>query len=285
MPPAPKRKEAPVEATKNPEYLRALAAAVEDFKEAFRGFMDLHLPSDHLRGLAPAVEPRDDTTPAEIAEAQAKVDRAAGRAMDVAAVTGVRIGVQGEGVIDPFAAWHTIAMPKPLLEPANIFGACEQALGRLEAMIRKAEAEAPPAVGAEAMHPLVWGAARRLWGDGHYREAVAGAAETLAHHLKVRTGRSDVTETALWAETFSDKEPQPGKPRLRWPGDPRDSSVRSMNSGLRQLAPGVQLTIRNTAAHGVAPLDEQEASERLAVLSLLARWVEECELVEAPSTE
>ena len=39
--------------------------------------------------------------------------------------------------------------------------------------------------------------------------------------------------------------------------------------------------IRNTAAHGLGELTQQEAVERLSVLSLLARWVDECNLIEA----
>lgn len=55
-----------------------------------------------------------------------------------------------------------------------------------------------------------------------------------------------------------------------------------MNSGLLAFAPGVQMTIRNSAAHGLGELDEQSALERLATLSLLARWVDECDLAKAP---
>lgn len=55
-----------------------------------------------------------------------------------------------------------------------------------------------------------------------------------------------------------------------------------LGGGLRQLAPGIQMTIRNSAAHGLGELDEQLALERLATLSLLARWVEDCEVVRAP---
>jgi Protein of unknown function (Hypoth_ymh). len=53
-----------------------------------------------------------------------------------------------------------------------------------------------------------------------------------------------------------------------------------MNAGLRFFAPGVQMTIRNTAAHSIGELDEQTALEQLSTLSLLARWVDECDLVE-----
>jgi len=51
-----------------------------------------------------------------------------------------------------------------------------------------------------------------------------------------------------------------------------------MNDSLRQFAPGVQMTIRNSAAHGSEELSQQEALERLATLSLLARWVDGCRM-------
>lgn len=104
------------------------------------------------------------------------------------------------------------------------------------------------------------------------------ASEAVIGQVKVVTGRNDISETALWQETFSGQPPQPGKPRLRWPGDPKDRDVKSMNDGLRQLAPGIQMTIRNAVTHQEAELSEQAAIERLATLSLLARWVEECDL-------
>lgn len=98
--------------------------------------------------------------------------------------------------------------------------------------------------------------------------------------MKARTGRNGVSETALWQETFSNDAPRLGKPRLRWPFDLKDQKVKSMNDGLRQFAPGVQMTIRNPAAHGSVGMLEQEALERLAALSLLAGWVETCELIQ-----
>lgn len=45
------------------------------------------------------------------------------------------------------------------------------------------------------------------------------------------------------------------------------------------------LILRNvsaTATHGRGEMTEQEAVERLSVLSLLARWVDQCDLIEAP---
>lgn len=90
-------------------------------------------------------------------------------------------------------------------------------------------------------------------------------------NVKSTTGRNDIAETALWQQTFSDRSAVPGQPRLRWPGDPDNRDVKNMNEGLRQFAPGVQMTIRNPAAHSLDEFSEQEALERLAVLNLLAR--------------
>ena len=102
--------------------------------------------------------------------------------------------------------------------------------------------------------------------------------------VKARTGRNDVPDTSQWQQAFSKDDPEPGKPRLRWPGNQTDQTVKSMNDGLRQFAPGAQMTIRNPATHGPGELTQQEAVERLSVLSLLARWVDQCDLIEAPDT-
>lgn len=270
-----------MEATKNPDYLRATARSVDEFREALTRFLKFHAINEDLtRGIAPAVFPLEKSRPEDIAGAAAEVDIAAGRASAAPSLTGCLINVQGVGAVDPIAAWHSITKPKPLLEPDDILSACGQMIGRLDQLIHRAEAEAPPRVGAEAFHPLIWGAAQRLWRDRHFRQAVAAAAEALVAQVKARTGRSDVADTSLWQETFSNADPGPKRPRLRWPGDPADREVRSMNDGLRQFAPGVQLTIRNSAVHTTAQMGEQEALERLATLSLLARWVDDCEIVE-----
>ena len=44
---------------------------------------------------------------------------------------------------------------------------------------------------------------------------------------------------------------------------------------------GCALSIRNLNAHGTRELPEQEALEYLAALSVLARWVDECDVVGA----
>lgn len=270
-----------MDAERRPEYLKAVAEAVQEFRYALTDLLELYVPfGTHVaRGIAPPVVPHDDADEAEIAVRRSRVARAAGRATEAVGLTNTYIMVAGAGPIDPIAAWSTITEPQPLLEPDNVLGACDSILGRLDAKIRRAEAERPPVIGAASMHPLVWGAARPLWVDGHFRQAISAAAETLIAHVKARTGRYDLVETSLWQQTFSDKAPEQGKPRLRWPGDPAiNQDIKNMNDGLRLFAPGVQMLIRNPATHSVDDMPEQDALERLAVLSLLARWVDQCQV-------
>ena len=174
-----------------------------------------------------------------------------------------------------------ITQPKPLLEPDDVLAACSNAIGRLESMAEQAEAESPFQADVEAMHPLVWGAARKLWHGEHYREAVGFAASAVVQHVKQLTGRTEIDETSVFQQAFSSDPPKPGKPRLRWPGDPVDQTVRSMNAGIRSFSAGVQLAIRNPAIHDPTELTAQQAAERLASISLLAQWIEQCERVEA----
>jgi hypothetical protein len=269
-----------VDPKRNPDYLRTVIQAVEEFRDSFLRFMELHVPNTSLaRGIAPAVFPRNGADKDEIDKARVATDRAAGRASAAPGLTNAYIAVQGLGVVDPLAVWSAITDPKPPLEPQNILSAADTMIGRLEQMVAEAEALAPPKVGVETLHPLIWGAAAALWRDGHRRLAVAAACEALIGQVKARLGRYDVPDTALWQQAFSTSAPEPGKPRLRWPGSPEDMTVKAMNDGLRLFAPGVQLLVRNQAVHSTDEIGDQDALERLAALSLLARLVQDCELL------
>lgn len=272
------------DADRNPAYLRGLAGSVAEFRAAFVSFLELHTPTytGPGRGMWPSVSPRDGVDETEVEVRRSRVSAAAGRARSAPSLTGVKYGVQGVGSVDPIAAWHTVAQPKGFLEPEHILDACDQIIGSLEDMVARAEAESPPTVDVAQMHPVVWGQAARLWRDGHYRQAVSAAADGVVQMAKSRTGRTNIADTSQWQQAFSSNPPQPDEPRLRWPGDQADLSVKSMNDGLRQFAPGAQMTIRNPATHGPGEMTRQAAVERLSVLSLLARWVDECDLIEAP---
>ncbi|MFJ2080546.1 TIGR02391 family protein [Streptomyces anulatus] len=271
-----------MDAAKNPQFLRRMSEAVEEFKDALIYFLSLHEETKSSgvgRGVIPAISPAKGVLPAAIQEAGSRVARAAGRAALAPGVTRMYVQVAGhKEPVDPVAAWRSMATPKPVLEPGDVLDATEQMLGRLEALTWKAEAELPPTTGVEAMHPTVWGAAKKLWSDGHFRLAVQSAAEKVTAHIKGRTGLHHMDATNMYEKVYSK-----AAPLLIWPGEPADKSVSSMQNGLAKYAPGVSMTIRNTATHDTeTEMSAQDALERLAALSLLARWVDECENAATP---
>ncbi|GAA1860299.1 hypothetical protein GCM10009836_45550 [Pseudonocardia ailaonensis] len=281
-----------VEARRNPAYLKQLIQEVEDFERAYRGWLTHHLITDSEKlipgvvpGVSPAVMRRDGADPALVEAAAEKVGHAAGRIAHVAPMTGVMIGVAGVGQVDPFVNALYVSRPKPVLEPRDVLGACASARGRLEGLLGLAEADSPPTVDPASLHPIVWGAAGALWRDGYRRRAVSAAAEALTAAVKARLDRYDASDTAIWQESLSNNPPAGGKARLRWPGDPTNLTVKSIQDGLRQFAPGAQMLIRNPATHLDEEPAEQVALEQLCTLSLLARMVDSCILDEAPEPE
>lgn len=136
-------------------------------------------------------------------------------------------------------------------------------------------------ISTQSLHENVWEAARARWDSGQFGDAVQRAATFVAATVRNLTGRYDIGETALMQQAFSSKDPEVDSPRLRWPGDENDLTVRSMNDGLRNLAPGVFMAIRNPATHRIEEITHDQAIEQLATLSLLSRWIDACQLVTA----
>jgi len=103
--------------------------------------------------------------------------------------------------------------------------------------------------------------------------------------MQQKRGHHDKSDTALCREFFSLDVPSPGRPRLRFKEySPTSSTWRSKHQGAMEFGAGCFEAIRNPAAHehGLA-LSERVALEQLAAFSLLARWIDECEVVTAPS--
>lgn len=134
---------------------------------------------------------------------------------------------------------------------------------------------------AAALHVTIWSAASKHWDVGHYAAGVQRAATFLNAHVQDRTSRTNASDSDLMKQTFSLDVPQEGKPRLRWPGDDDDLTVKAMRVGILNLAQGVFSAIRNPVTHSTEDMERQEALEQLATLSILARWIDRCELVTA----
>lgn len=158
------------------------------------------------------------------------------------------------------------------------------AIGRLRTDAETAAnlGSSAPTMAADALHPLVWEAASKRWDAGHFSDAVQRAATFLNAHVQDISGRRDVSDSELMREVFSMADAAPGKPRLRWPGVDTDLTVKTMRVGILNMAQGVFSAIRNPATHSTDDMEQQEALEQLATLSILARWIDRCELVVAP---
>lgn len=131
-----------------------------------------------------------------------------------------------------------------------------------------------PTLAADRFHHWVWDAARTFWESRHYRAAVHAAASSINAHTQNKLGRTDVADDKLIQEAFSDRAPEPGRPRLRVAGDPTSPTTQSRQRGTLQMGLGAFFAIRNPAAHDSGEWTEQEALEQLAALSLLARLID-----------
>lgn len=131
-----------------------------------------------------------------------------------------------------------------------------------------------PWLEASSFHEWVWDAARALWIDGHYREAVLAAAVRVSAELQRKTDRRDISETTLFQHAFSNDPPRAGSVRLRPRGDDDGKTAMSVRRGFVALAEGAYAAIRNPIGHDEGSLSEQEALEYLSVFSILARAVD-----------
>lgn len=272
------------------DYLERLLGAVEEFEHAFELWMETQVESDHMssRGLFPTVWTKEGQDPTELQRLELDLAETAGVAARAVAITGAYIAVAGMGAIDPIANWSLMSSPKALIAPQDVRRAAANVRGRLRAMISDAEAETKsgiPAFAPSQLHPLIWAAAADHWTTHQYRVAVREAAEALTIEWKTRLGRTDVDDTVFWQQSLSPGDPEPRKPKLAWRGDAADKTTKSMRGGiepftraLNQLATGLNLTVRNVATHTRHELTEQEAMERLAAYSYLARLLDQCEI-------
>ncbi|WP_033820567.1 TIGR02391 family protein [Kitasatospora sp. MBT63] len=281
----------------NPDFLRRLRTAVDEFGTAFENWAKTQDESDILstHGFLPTMRTKDGEDPAKVRTLELDVAEAAGAASRAVTVTGAHIGVVGFGPLDPLANWALMSAPKALFSAQDVRNTVATVRGRLRLMIDEAEATVGtdlPAFAPAQFHPVVWSAAAAHWTNHQYRVAVREAAEALNVHWKDRVGRHDVDDTSFWQQTLSAGEPSPGKPKLAWPGTPTDKTTKSMRGGLeplgsglinlssalKDLAAGLNLTVRNVTTHTRDELTEQEAMERLAAYSYLARLLDRCEL-------
>jgi hypothetical protein len=135
-----------------------------------------------------------------------------------------------------------------------------------------------PSLTADSLHPTIWAAAASVWETGQYEVAAEQACTALSARIKAKA-RSHLNERDLVGQVFKEEPPTTSQSRLHFPGDRADKTWRSRQQGLHLVAQGAFAGIRNIAAHARPAWTEHEALEHLAVLSIVARWADETQLV------
>lgn len=138
-----------------------------------------------------------------------------------------------------------------------------------------------PRLAASELHPTIWGAAAKLWDDGHIRPAVQTAATALEGLLQGMTGPGISGENL--AILFSTSDPTPGSPRLRLRDiDSTSRTWRSAHEGAAALVRGAFMAVRNLVSHpGWPDPSPREGLEMLAVLSYIAHLVQRSQVVKS----
>jgi len=194
-------------------------------------------------------------------------------------------------ILDHFyPEWRAENRPSTYFEFHAARDASVRVLGRIDSLdeIRQmlGDSDQSPRLIAGEFHPLVWRAASAQWATGHRHEAVLAAAKAVNSQLQAKLSRRDLSEVKLVRDAFSEKEPSEGRPRLRFDAIEDDQTRDSMRDGVMNFGAGCFMAIRNPVGHlpnDEHELTEQEALERLAALSLLARWIDQANVVAVAS--
>lgn len=162
--------------------------------------------------------------------------------------------------------------------------AAKTAIAMLEAQLTLFTSAPPlgPAINVAGLHQWVADAAADQWDNGNHRTAVTEAAREIEIRLRSKLGASGGTLTQMITDAFSTSPGNSGTKRLRFAGFTEGhSDWNDAHEGAMFFGRGCALRIRNLAMHGHEP-SEQEALESLAALSLLARWVDDAQVVTTP---
>jgi hypothetical protein len=136
-----------------------LAVDVDKFRDEFVRFLELSVFAPMTLGHLPAAVGH-----AEGGRNRRGVQRSQGTGLSSGQAESrtrpgpaqMRIAVAGTGEFGVIDAWLTVAQPKPGFYPDDVLAVCNNVIGRLEGMIKRAEAEEPFQVDVEAVNPLIW---------------------------------------------------------------------------------------------------------------------------------
>jgi uncharacterized protein (TIGR02391 family) len=123
------------------------------------------------------------------------------------------------------------------------------------------------------LHPRVAGACADLYRDKHYADAVLRASLALENFVKEKSGRYDLSGSALMEQAFT-----PNAPALAF-NALADQSDKDEQRGMMLLFQGTVFAFRNPRAHKLLEDSPEEALESIALISLLAKRLEQAKLV------
>lgn len=119
------------------------------------------------------------------------------------------------------------------------------------------------------LHPRIYSACAELYRDEHFRNAVLDASVALVNMVKEKSRRHDLDGAPLMRTVFSRNDPA-----LAF-NDLKDQSDLDEQEGMMHLFEGAVLALRNPRAHTLSDDDPEQALEYIALLSLLAKRLEQ----------
>lgn len=136
-----------------------------------------------------------------------------------------------------------------------------------------------PVLAADGMHAQVWKVASAYWDTGLYDDAIEAAAKFVRAQARTKVGKANLDESAV-GDLFSKADPTEGMPRLRFPEVDREDpkTWEATHQGALHFTKGAFLALRNPRSHHILVSEEQHALEELAAFSLIARWIDQCEV-------
>lgn len=123
------------------------------------------------------------------------------------------------------------------------------------------------------LHLRIAGVCEDLYRDGHYRNAVLDASVALVNLVKEKSRRNDLDGAGLMTTVFSKNQP------ILAFNERRDKTEEDEQEGMMHLFLGAVLALRNPRAHALLDDSPEMALEYIALLSLLAKRVDQAKRV------
>jgi uncharacterized protein (TIGR02391 family) len=155
----------------------------------------------------------------------------------------------------------------------DLIGALENLIRRLEE--RKADFGADTTSRVRSafegldLHPRIASVCADLYRGGHYRNAVLDASVALVNYVKEKSRKHDLDGSGLMTTVFSKNNP------ILAFNDRKDKTDEDEQEGMMHLFVGAVLGLRNPRAHALLDDSPEMALEYIALISLLAKRLDQ----------